>query len=114
MQESSHTRNCSIDSPILTFITSHRVGWLTTALRAISLPGAGPVVARLVVGRAWPSAAYGTLGAATHLAVASGGAEILSLQLPGGGGQTPPAVAIMASVLHGYGSLPVRQPGRFL
>src|SRR5713226_1454882 len=46
----AHDELAVFDSPILTFIASHRVGWLTTAMRAISLLGAGPVVGVMVVG----------------------------------------------------------------
>jgi magnesium-transporting ATPase (P-type)/membrane-associated phospholipid phosphatase len=100
----AHDELARFDSPILTFITSHRVGWLTTAMRAISLLGAGPVVALVVVGAGLAFRRLWHLWEPLLiLAVAAGGAELLSLSVRAVVARPRPPVALMASVAHGYG-----------
>ena len=100
----AHDELARFDSPILTFIASHRVGWLTTAMRTISLLGAGPVVALVVVGA---GLAFRRLWHRWEplliLAVATAGAELLSLGVRAVVARPRPAAALMVTVAHGYG-----------
>lgn len=100
----AHDELARFDSPILTFISSHRVGWLTTTMRASSLLGAGPVAVVVVVGaglalrrvrRRWEPLLI--------LAVASAGAELLSLGIRVVVARARPPAPLMVSVAHGYG-----------
>src|SRR5438874_1331420 len=92
------------DSPILTYIASHRLGWLTNAMRSISLLGSGPVVALVVVGAGlaffWRRRRWEPL---LILAVASVGAELLSVGVRAVVARPRPPAALMATVAHGYG-----------
>src|SRR6266550_2334705 len=92
------------DVPILTFIASHRVGWLTTVMHSVSLLGAGAVVALVVVGAGlafrWPRGRWDAL---LILAVASAGAELLSLGVRVVVARPRPSAAFMASLAQGYG-----------
>src|SRR5438132_8155710 len=100
----AHDEVARFDSPILTFIASHRVDWLTTAMRVISLLGAGPVVALVVVGAGLAFRRLWHLWEPLLiLAVAAGGAELLSLSVRAVVARPRPPVALMATVAHGYG-----------
>src|SRR3989440_2890523 len=100
----AHDELARFDSPILTFIASHRVGWLTTAMPSISLLGAGPVVALVVVGAGLAFRRLWHLWEPLLiLAVAAGGAELRSLGVRVVVARPRPPAALMASVAHGYG-----------
>ena len=100
----AHDELARFDSPILTFIASHRVGWLTTVIRSISLLGAGPVVPLVVVvaGLAFRRLMH-RWEPLVILAVASAGAELLSLVVRVVVARPRPPAALMAAVAHGYG-----------
>src|SRR5712691_7937213 len=100
----AHDALARFDSPILTFIASHRVGWLTTIIRSISLLGAGPLVPLVVVvaGLAFRRLRH-RWEPLVILAVASAGAELLSLVVRVVVARPRPPAALMAAVAHGYG-----------
>ena len=100
----AHDELARFDVPILTFVASHRVGWLTTAMRSITLLGSGPVAALVVVGAGlvfrWRRHRWEPL---IILAAASAGAELLSLAVRVVVARPRPPAALMAIVAHGYG-----------
>lgn len=99
-----HDELARFDVPILTFIVSHRVGWLTTAMRSITLLGSGPVAALVVVGAGlafyWRSRRWEPL---LILAVTWAGAELLALGVKVVVARPRPPATLMAIVAHGYG-----------
>ncbi len=100
----AHDELAVFDSPILTFIASHRAGWLTTAMRSISLLGRGPVLALVVVvaGLAFRRLRH-RWEPLVILAVASAGAKLLSLGVKVVVARPRPPAVLMAAAAHGYG-----------
>src|SRR5713226_2942588 len=99
-----HDELARFDGPVLSFIASHRVGWLTTAMRSISPLGSGPVISLVVVGGGLALRRF------KHrweplliLAVATAGAELLSLGVRAVVARPRPPAALMVTVAHGYG-----------
>ncbi len=99
-----HDELARFDGPVLSFIASHRVGWLTTAMRSISPLGSGPVISLVVVGGGFALRRF------KHrweplliLAVATAGAELLSLGVRAVVARPRPPAALMVTVAHGYG-----------
>jgi magnesium-transporting ATPase (P-type)/membrane-associated phospholipid phosphatase len=99
-----HDELARFDVPVLTFIASHRVGWLTSAMRSISMLGSGPVVTLVVLGA---GLAFRQLKHRWEplliLAVATAGAELLSLGVKAVVARPRPPGALMVTVAHGYG-----------
>src|SRR5437879_714465 len=92
------------DAPILSYIASHRLAWLTAAMRSLSLLALPPVLVFVVVGAGlvfrWRR---GTWEPLLIMAAAWAGAELLSLGVREVVARPRPLSGLMAIAAHGYG-----------
>ncbi|MEA2567736.1 MAG: cation-transporting P-type ATPase [Actinomycetota bacterium] len=97
------------DTPVLRYVATHRVRWLTQAMRMVAVLGSLPVAALVIVGLGgWYRRRTGSWEPLLILAVTSAGAMLLSLAVSEVVARARPPAAFMAIHAQGF-SFPAGQ-----